>query len=108
MSLYLTLAVSILVNVLIIWYSLRLLRKFMYISETIGDLYLTTKAFQIFVKGMYSMDRFHGEPMVQELIMRLREVSEEIELFRSVFEHSLDQELEEELNAREAEDKEEA
>jgi hypothetical protein len=108
MSLYVTLAVSILVNVLIIWYSLRLLRKFMYISETIGDLYLTTKAFQIFVKGMYSMDRFHGEPMVQELIMRLREVSEEIELFRSVFEHSLDQELEEELNAREAEDKEEA
>ena len=108
MSLYVTLAVSILVNVLIIWYSLRLLRKFMYISETIGDLYLTTKAFQIFVKGMYSMDRFHGEPMVQELIVRLREVSEEIELFRSVFEHSLDQELEEELNAREAEDKEEA
>ena len=108
MSLYLTLAVSILVNVLIMWYSVRLLRKFMYISETIGDLYLTTKAFQIFVKGMYSMDRFHGEPMVQELIMRLREVSEEIELFRSVFEHSLDQELEEELNAREAEDKEEA
>lgn len=108
MSLYVTLAVSILVNVLIIWYSLRLLRKFMYISETIGDLYLTTKAFQIFVKGMYSMDRFHGEPMIQELIMRLREVSEEIELFRSVFEHSLDQELEEELNAREAEDKEEA
>ena len=108
MSLYLTLAVSILVNVLIMWYSVRLLRKFMYISETIGDLYLTTKAFQIFVKGMYSMDRFHGEPMVQELIVRLREVSEEIELFRSVFEHSLDQELEEELNAREAEDKEEA
>lgn len=108
MSLYLTLAVSILVNVLIMWYSVRLLRKFMYISETIGDLYLTTKAFQIFVKGMYSMDRFHGEPMIQELIMRLREVSEEIELFRSVFEHSLDQELEEELNAREAEDKEEA
>ena len=108
MSLYLTLAVSILVNVLIMWYSVRLLRKFMYISETIGDLYLTTKAFQIFVKGMYSMDRFHGEPMIQELIMRLREVSEEIELFRSVFEHSLDQELEDELNAREAEAEEEA
>ena len=54
------------------------------------------------------MDAYHGEPMIQELIARLREVSEEVELFRSVFEHSLDQELEDELNAREAEDKEEA
>lgn len=108
MSLYLAIAISILVNVLLVWYIVRLLRKFMYISETISDLYLTTKAFQIFVKGMYSMDAFHGEPMIQELISRLREVSEEVELFRSVFEHSLDQELEDELNAREAEAEEEA
>lgn len=108
MTLYLTIAVSVVVNMLLLWYIIRLLRKFMFISETIADLYLTTKAFQIFVKGMYSMDSYHGEPMIQELISRLREVGEEIELFRSVFEHSLDQELEEELNAREAEAEEEA
>ena len=50
------------------------------------------------------MDSYHGEPMIQELISRLREVGEEIELFRSVFEHSLDEEMEEELNATEAEE----
>ena len=108
MSLYITLAVSVSVNILLGWYITRLLRKFMFISASIADLYLTTKAFQIFVKGMYSMDSYHGEPMIQELISRLREVGEEIELFRSVFEHSLDQELEDELNAREAEAEEEA
>jgi len=109
MTLYLGIAfVVVSGNILLMWYVIRLLRKFMYISETIGDLYLTTKAFQIFVKGMYSMEAYHGEPMIQELITRLGEMSEEIELFRSVFEHSLDQELEDELNAREAEAKEEA
>jgi hypothetical protein len=104
MSLYITLAVSVSVNILLGWYITRLLRKFMFISASIADLYLTTKAFQIFVKGMYSMDSYHGEPMIQELISRLREVGEEIELFRSVFEHSLDEEMEEELNATEAEE----
>ena len=108
MTLYLIISASVLVNLLLIWYIVGLLRKFMFVSESIGDLYLTAKAFQIFVKGMYSMEAYHGEPMIQELITRLREMAEEIELFRSVFEHALDQELEDELNAREAEDEEEA
>jgi hypothetical protein len=104
MSLYIALSISVLLNLLLGWYTIGLLRKFMFISASIADLYLTTKAFQIFVKGMYSMDSYHGEPMIQELISRLREVGEEIELFRSVFEHSLDQEMEDELNATEAEE----
>jgi len=104
MSLYIAIAASVLLNLLLGWYVIGLLRKFMFISASIADLYLTTKAFQVFVKGMYSMDAYHGEPMIQELISRLREMGEEIELFRSVFEHSLDQEMEEELNATEAEE----
>lgn len=108
MSLYITLAISIVVNILLAWYLVGLLRKLMFVSESIADLYLTTKAFRIFVKGMYSMDRYHGEPMIQELITRLGEMGDEIELFRSVFELSLDQEMEDELNDREAEAEEEA
>lgn len=104
MSLYIAIAASVLLNLLLGWYVIGLLRKFMFISASIADLYLTTKAFHVFVKGMYSMDAYHGEPMIQELISRMREMGEEIELFRSVFEHSLDQEMEEELNATEAEE----
>tara|TARA_R100000664_G_C2751500_1_gene138783 strand:+ start:253 stop:576 length:324 start_codon:yes stop_codon:yes gene_type:complete len=96
---YLILALSLLVNVGLIWYLTRLLRKFVYISDNLADLFLTTKAFQVFVKSMYSMDSFYGEPMIQELMARIREVSEEIEKFRDIFEYSLDTELEEELDA---------
>jgi len=71
----------------------------MYISENLADLFLTVKAFQIFIKSMYSMDSFNGEPMIQELIMRIKDVSEEMEVFRDIFEYSLDDELEEELDA---------
>jgi len=79
------------------------LRKFIFISESLGDLFLTAKSFQIFIKSLFSMDAYRGEPMIQELIMRIQEVSEEIEIFREIFQYSLDEELEEELNAAEEE-----
>ena len=63
-----------------------------------SDLYLTTKAFQVFASSLYSMDSYNGEPIIAELIFKVREVSEEIESFRSIFEYTLDEELEEELD----------
>ena len=107
MTLYIIIATSLTVNVFLGWYLAKILKKFIFISETIGDLYLTAKAFQVFVKSMYSMDTYHGEPLIQELITRLKELGDEIENFRDVFEPTLDEEiereLEEELNATEEE-----
>tara|TARA_R110002020_G_scaffold103217_6_gene241625 strand:+ start:16542 stop:16862 length:321 start_codon:yes stop_codon:yes gene_type:complete len=97
--------ISLLLNIGLGWYVVKILRKFMFISENISDLYLTTKAFHIFVKNMYSMDSYHGEPMIQELMLRINEVNTEIENFRDVFQYTLDEVLEEELNnAAEEED----
>lgn len=101
MNMIAALTISVLVNLFLLWYVVRLLRKFMFISENLTDLYLTAKAFQIFVKTLYSMDNYHGEPMIGELILRLQEVGTEIEKFRETFQYTLDQELEDELNAAE-------
>tara|TARA_R110002020_G_C16296581_1_gene772839 strand:+ start:2031 stop:2372 length:342 start_codon:yes stop_codon:yes gene_type:complete len=107
MTVYAIIVISLAVNVFLGWYLVKILKKFIFISETIADLYLTAKAFQVFVKSMYSMDSYHGEPLIQELIERLKELGDEIENFREVFEHTLDEEiereLEEELNATEEE-----
>jgi len=89
---------SLLINVLLGWYLIGLLKKFLFISENLSDLFLTVKAFQVFIKSLYSMDNYHGEPMVQELIIRIKEVNEEIENFREIFEPTIDEELEDELN----------
>jgi len=71
----------------------------MFISASLADLFLTTKAFQIFVNSVYGMDSYHGEPIIQELVLKIQDMSEEIEMFREIFEYNLDYELEEELNA---------
>ena len=59
-QLYLLVGVSVVLNGALIWYIIRLLRKFVFISENLADLYLITRAFQVFAKNMYSMDTYHG------------------------------------------------
>ena len=103
MEIYVFLALSVVINGLLLWYITRLLRKFVFISENLADLFLTNKAFHTFLKSMYSMENYHGEPMIQELMMRVQQVLEEMEDFRDIFEYSLDEELEEELNATQEE-----
>jgi len=101
---YILFGISLIFNVLLIWYVVKLLKKFLFISENMSDLFLTTKAFQVFIKSLYSMDSYHGEPIIQNLIERIGEVNQEIESFREIFEYTLDEELEEELNAAEAQE----
>jgi len=107
MFIHIVLIISLAINVLLGWYITRILQKFIFISDNMSDLFLTTKAFHVFVKDMYSMDSFHGEPIIQELVLRIREVNEELSSFREIFEYTIDaeleQELEEALNAEEEE-----
>ena len=91
------LVASAIINIFLTWYIVGLLKKFIFISENLSDLFLTAKAFQVFIKSLYSMDNYHGEPMIQELVLRIKEVNDEIENFRDIFEPTLDEELEEEL-----------
>jgi len=80
----------------------------MFVSDSLGDLYLVTKSFLMFATSMYSMDKYHGEPMIQELIYRLKDVKDEVETFREVFQYTLDEELEKELEEQLHDPQEEA
>jgi len=107
MFINIVLIISLVINVLLGWYVTRILQKFMFISDNMSDLFLTTKAFHVFVKNMYSMDSFHGEPIIQELVLRIKEVNEEMSNFREIFEYTIDAELEQELEeALDAEEEE--
>jgi hypothetical protein len=92
------LVLSVALNGFLIWYIINVLRKLMFVSDNLGDLYLATKAFLIFTASMYSMDKYHGEPMIQELLYRLKDINNEVEIFREVFQYTLDEELEEQLH----------
>ena len=100
---YMIIAILFALNIFLLWYVSKLLRKFLFVSNSLADLYFTAKAFQIFGMSLYSMDNYHGEPMIRELMLRIREVNEEIDKFRDIFEPMLDDELEEEFKNAEIE-----
>ena len=100
---WIALVSSVLLNGLMVWYIIKLLRKLLFISVNLSDLYLTFKSFDVFTKSLYSMEMFYGEPIIQELMAHTKEVLEEVEGFREIFEYTLDEELEEELDAAEEE-----
>jgi len=100
---WIILILSILLNCFGVWYIVKLIRKLMFVSENLSDLFLTFKSFNVFTKSLYTMDTFYGEPMIQELMTRTKEVLDEVEGFREIFEYTLDEEIEEELDAAEEE-----
>jgi len=93
------------ISLFLVWYLVSLLRKFWFISANISDLFLTLKSFNVFVSSLYSMDNYHGEPIIQELMLKVREVLDEMESFRGIFEYTLDEEMEEELDATQTNEK---
>ena len=103
MWIWIILILSFLLNCFGVWYIVKLIRKLMFVSENLSDLFLTFKSFNVFTKSLYTMDTFYGEPMIQELMTRTKEVLEEVEGFREIFEYTLDEEIEEELDAAEEE-----
>jgi len=99
---------SLIFNVLITWYTVRLLRKLFFISESLGDLFLIFKAYYGFANSLFNMDMFYGEPIIEELVKKTRLVMNELETYRDVFEYTLNTEEEEELDQVIEEAKEEA
>ena len=95
-----------LLNIFLGWYIIRLLRKFLFVSENLADLFLTFKSFEMFTTSLYNMEMFYGEPVIQDLILKTKVVRAEVEGFRDIFEYTLDPELEEEIDglATEAEE----
>tara|TARA_Y100000310_G_C20502624_1_gene724774 strand:+ start:266 stop:601 length:336 start_codon:yes stop_codon:yes gene_type:complete len=90
--------VSVILNGLLVWYIINLLRKLLFISLNLSDIFLTFRSFQVFTESIYEMVTYNKEPVIEELIQKTKLVLEEVETFRDVFEYTIDKELEEELN----------
>jgi hypothetical protein len=93
---------SIVLNVVLIWYIKNILTKLFFVSENIDDLLHTTKEFSEHLTGLYGLETFYGEPVLENLVHHSKLVVEEIKRHHSTY--SL---LEEEPDLEEDEEEEE-
>jgi len=94
--LILALVVSLIANVLLLWYLRWALAKLLYTSDNLGDLYIVLRIFENFTISLYEMEMFYGEPVMEELIDKIKLVREEIERFESIYDLTTDIEAVEE------------
>jgi len=99
------LGVSIILNIFLTWYLIKVLSKLLYTSDNLGDLYVTLRTFEEFTVSLYQMEMFYGEPVVKELVSKTSFVREEIQKFEEIYGLTTDVEsLEEDIvNEREKE-----
>ena len=77
--------ISLGINGLLAWYVIQILRKLLYTSDNIGDLYIVCRTYESFIQQIYEMDMFYGEPVLEELIQRTKLVRMEIEKFQEIY-----------------------
>lgn len=79
------LALSILVNIFLMWYTRNTLKNLLYLSENLGLLYEVVDAFSLHLKEVYELERFYGDPTLSYLLEHSNAVREELEKFEEVF-----------------------
>ena len=62
------LGVFIAINVFLIWYIVKLIKKFLNISEELEDLFVALEEYSEHVDIVYNMERFYGDTTLENLM----------------------------------------
>ena len=79
------LAFSIVLNVFVIWYCVRLLRELIQVSDTIEDLFIDVSSFSKHVEGVYELEMFYGDQTLENLLSHARALTEEFDKYEVLF-----------------------
>ena len=80
----LILLISVTINVLAVWYSIKLSRTTIYFSENMNDLLDMLTDFSNHVKSVYELETFYGDQVLHNLLKHGQDVVEQIETFDEI------------------------
>jgi hypothetical protein len=88
LSIILTLSVAI--NVVLGWYLFRLLKRFLFLSDNLDDLFDQLDGYTLHIENVHSLETFYGEPVLQNLMNHSKEVVDYVDDFRNDFDDTKD------------------
>jgi hypothetical protein len=95
------LGVSILINGFLIWYVVKLIKKFLNISEELEGLFILLEEYAEHVDSVYNLERFYGDTTLEHLMRHSKSIAEIAKNFRVIYD--VNYELEEEEDEEEEE-----
>ena len=96
---YAALTLSIIINVGLLWYIRVILKKFVFLSESIDDLFYSLDEYSQHLEALYEMETYYGDETLEKLIRHSKGIVENVKDFKDVY--SLEEELEEDEQEKE-------
>lgn len=84
------LTLSIAINIVLGWYLFRLLKRFLFLSDNLDDLFDQLDGYTLHIENVHSLETFYGEPVLQNLMNHSKEVVDYIDDFRNDFDDTKD------------------
>lgn len=84
------LTVSVAINVVLGWYLFRLLKRFLFLSDNLDDLFDQLDGYTLHIENVHSLETFYGEPVLQNLMNHSKEVVDYVDDFRNDFDDTKD------------------
>ena len=96
MWLVLALCLSIVANILGFWYIRRLLSKFVFISQNLGDLVSLVMNYKSHLQSIYKLEQYYGDEDIRFLISHTNSLLEMLEDYEDIYSISIPLEIDEE------------
>ena len=80
-----TLAIAFVLIAFLVWYLRKLLTKFLFISQNLGDLVTVIENYYNHLKQVNNMDTYHGDETIQYLVKHTTSLIEILEDYRDVY-----------------------
>ena len=95
------LGVSILVNGFLMWYVVKLIKKFLHVSEELENLFILLEEYAEHVDKVYNLERFYGDTTLEHLMRHSKLMAETAKNFRAVYDINYDLEEDDEYEEKE-------
>ena len=91
---YFALTLSVLINIGLIWYVRTIVKKFVFLSENIDDLFYSLDEYSQHLEALYEMETYYGDETLEKLIRHSKCIVENVQYFKDVY--SIEEEDEQE------------
>ena len=90
------LGISLVLNVFLIWYITQLIKRFLVVSDELENLFVYLEEYSEHVDIVYKLERFYGDPTLENLMRHSKSVSTVANKFRSLYDVNFEEEMLEE------------
>jgi hypothetical protein len=80
------LAISLIFNGILIWYTVKILQKLSYIYDNAESLQIVNKSFLEHIQAVHEMEMFFGDETLGGLMQHSHHVAEQYNIFNEIFE----------------------